>query len=307
MTLFEFNNQYSSENACLSKLLELRAKKNDSCLREGCPGKISKHYKLIGKRKGFYCKLCYHHYFPMAETTFAHSHVSLLDWFNVMFKILYMRNGVSAMEIHRETGYSYRTIYKMFNWIRQRMGEGMEFEFDDTFVEIDEGYISTGNKGYSRHHYFGTGRGSLKTTSILAIVERAGRIKLFVIPDTKATTLTKIIIDNVSKNTKIFTDSFKSYNVLRELGYTHATVNHDEKEWVNKETGAGTNCAENVFSNFKRNIKGSYRKVSPHKLQLYLNEQAFRINYRDEYDYGFSELLNLLMKSKCPIPFNAAA
>jgi transposase len=293
-TVFEFNKRYGSEKACLEDLLKIRAGEEGKCFRPGCRGNVYHDYKKLQRRKAFLCRKCLLHFYPMAGTIFDHSHIELQEWFCIMFKMLYMRNGVSALEIHRETGHSYRTIYGLMNTIRSLMGQGMDFTFDNTYVEVDEGYEYTGNKGYSRHHHFGTGRGSLKSTSILALVERGGKVKLYKISDTKADTLIDIIKQNISKDCIIFTDSFASYSRLKKEGYNHATVNHEQHEYVNHITGASTNAAENVFGNISKNHTGTYRKLSEDRLQLYLYEQAFRHSYREEKDYGFEILLKLI-------------
>ncbi|HET6992084.1 MAG TPA: IS1595 family transposase [Bacteroidia bacterium] len=223
----------------------------------------------------------------MAGSIFDHTHISLSAWFLIIYKILLSRNGVAAKEIHREYGFAYRSVFRMLHNIRALMWECLGFELENTVIEIDESYVSTGNKGYGRHFPFTRGRGSLKSTSILGIVERRGKARFIVIPDTTADTIIPEILNSIPTSTIIYTDSWGAYNQLQALGYKHAIVNHSKFEFVDYETGASTNSAENAFMNFKRIVRGTWRNISEGKLQKYLNEQAFRQSFRDEHDYGF--------------------
>jgi transposase len=157
-------------------------------------------------------------------------------------------------------------------------------------VEIDEGYLPTGNKGLPRHFSFKRGRGSEKNSSILGIVERGGRVVLYVIPKTDSQSIVPIIQDLVPVGSTIYTDSWGAYNPLLSLGYKHEVVNHDI-EFVKKS--ASTNAMENVFSNLGRMI-GTYRNVSEYKLQQYLYEFAFRRCFGKEYDYGLERFLRAM-------------
>jgi transposase-like protein len=293
ITLKNFKKQFGTESACRKELLEYRKPESGKCINPKCLGTIEKYYKPLSKRKAFNCSRCLHHFYPMVDTIFDHSHVELNDWFEIIFLNLSNRNGMSANEIHRNYGYSYPTALRMQHAIRQLMGDCLDFDLQNTVVEVDESYVKTGTKGLNRHYKFGTGRGSERHTSILTITERHGVAKLFVIDATDAENILPIILEHIPKSTIIYTDSFPVYRKLssNEYGYRHAMVNHD-LEFVNDS--ASTNSAENVFSNFKRIITGTYRNVSENKLQLYLWESAFKHSYRNEADYGFENLLKAM-------------
>ncbi|MCW3102439.1 MAG: transposase [Bacteroidetes bacterium] len=291
MTVPIFKKKYGSEAACLKALLEFRMNGDGLCFNPLCKASIDKYYHPLKGRKAFICSRCLKHVYPMAGSIFDHSHIKVSDWFYIIFKMLYSRNGISANEIHREFGFAYRTVFKMLHQVRGLMMDCLDFELANSVVEIDESYVLTGNKGYGRHFPFTRGRGSLRSTSILGIIERRGIAKFIVIPDTSATTIIPEIIKNVPTSTLIYTDSWGAYNQLKSLGYKHAMVNHSKYEWVDSNTGASTNSAEGAFSNLKRCIVGSWRNVSPGKLQNYVHEQAFRHSYRFEYDYGFEILM----------------
>jgi transposase len=297
LTIQNFKKKYGSESACLKALLQFRMNADGLCFNSSCKSSIEKYYHPLKGRKAFICSRCLKHFYPMAGSIFDHSHISAADWFHIIFKLLYSRNGVSAKELHREFGFSYRSIFRMLHNIRGLMWECLNFELENTVVEIDESYVFTGNKGFGRHYPFTRGRGSLKSTSILGIIERRGFAKFIVIPDTTADTIIPEIVKNVPPTTIIYTDSWGAYNQLHALGYQHAIVNHSKFEFVDYETSASTNSAENAFMNLKRIVRGTWRNVSENLLQNYLNEQAFRHSFRFEHDYGFE----IFMKSFPPL------
>jgi|SRR6218665_1628482 len=296
MTVQAFKKKYGTDAACLKALLHFRMNEEGLCFNERCRSSIEKYYHPLKGRRAFICSRCLKHIYPAAGSAsiFDHSHISIADSFLIIFKMLYSRNGVSANEIHREFGFSYKTAFRLLHQVRGLMLDCLDFELSNTHVEIDESFVLTGNKGYNRHYPFSKGRGSLHSTSILVIIERRGIAKFIVIPDTTAASIIPEVVKNVSPTTVIYTDSWGAYNQLKSLGYTHAIVNHSKYEWTDPSTGASTNSAEGAFSNFKRCVVGSWRNVTEGKLQNYLNEQAFRHSYRFEYDYGFEILMRCI-------------
>jgi hypothetical protein len=297
MTIQTFKKKYGSEAACLKALLNFRMNEDGLCFNPMCKSPIDKYYHPLRGKKAFICSRCLKHIYPMAGSIFDHTHIPVSDWFQIIFTILYSRNGVSAKELHRIYGYSYRCIFRMLHEIRGLMLDALDFELANTAIEIDESYVLTGTKGYGKHFPFTRGRGSLRSTSILGIIERRGFAKFIVIPDTTAEAIIPEITNSIPTSTLIYTDSWGAYNQLKNLGYTHAVVNHSKFEFVDYSTSASTNAAESAFSNLKRCVRGSWRNVTEGKLQNYLNEAAFRHSFRFEYDYGF----DILMKCFPPL------
>lgn len=286
-----FQKKYGTNLLCRKALLNHRISADGLCFNPKCDAEIEWYYTPLNDRNCLLCRKCLTHIHPTVDSIFEHSKVELKDWFEIIWRILSSRGGISANYIHREFGYSYPTSLYLLHDIRKQMYNCLQFEMDNTVVEVDESYISTGTKGLGRHHHFSRGRGSLRHTSILAIIERKGKAKLFVIPATDAESILPKITENIPLTISIFTDDWGAYNQLKELGYEHAAVNHSI-EYVAKETGASTNSAENMFSTFKTMvIKGTYRSVSDKFLQHYCNEQAFRHTYRFEEDYGMEAFL----------------
>ena len=296
----KFREKYGTTNLCLRALLEFRMSPDRLCFNPECYAPIDKYYHLLKGRKAFICSRCLKPIHPMAESFFDHSKLKPEDWMEVLFFILSSRGGISATFIKNHFGFSYPTAFRMLHTIRRLMGGCLVFDLEGTVVEVDESYVKTGTKGLGRHYKFATGRGSLRHTSILSITERGGVAKLIVIPSTDADSIIPVILENVPKSTIIHTDSWGAYNKLKELGYEHCVVNHSV-EFVDQDADSSTipstNTSENLFSNLKRMIAGTYRSVSDAYLQHYCWEQAFRHSFRFEEDYGFEILMKKSLRS----------
>lgn len=285
----DFKKKYGSQKACLTALLNYRISEDKRCFNPNCYAPISGYKHLsVSKRKALLCPKCLHHTYPMVDSIFQHTHVAIEDWFEIIFKMLSSRNGISAHEIHERYGYSYRTAFNMIHAIREQMSKCVNFHFENEDIEIDESFVRTGNKGMGKNTYLGGGRGNRKHTSILCIVARGGAAKLLIIPNAEGSTLIPIIQEYVDTSCRIYTDEWGGYNGLKQVGYMHKTVNHS-KEFTNG--AASTNNCENIFSNLKRIIFNTHRSVNHRKLQKYLDEYSFRYSYRHHPDYGFDAFM----------------
>jgi len=138
-------------------------------------------------------------------------------------------------------------------------------------VEIDDTYIGGKRPGKR-------GRGAAGKTPVFGMVERQGGVKAKVMNDLKKRRVEPIIVENIEKNSKVFTDEFLSYRGLRKHDYDHDVIKHCIKEYV--RGNVHTNTIEGFWSQLKRSIHGTYHSVSPQHLQLYVDEFAYRYNHR---------------------------
>lgn len=285
-TLKDFLKRFSSDEKCLEEIYKMRYPKGVMCSKCNL---LRKYYPLKG-RTTFSCGFCGTQISPLTNTIFEHSAVSLRLWFYAMFLMVKTRSGISAKQLERELGVSYKTAHRMFKMIRKLMEQdgGML----DGIVEIDETFV--GGKGKNRAREW---RADVKKEAVWGAVERKGNAVLKHIPNTGKYTLIKQIKDNISTTAHVMSDELPAYKHLCEYGfYNHHSVNHSSGEY-----GRGlvhNNTIEGVWSQLKRGITGVYRHVSREYLQDYVNEYAFRYNYRNLENSMFEVLLNRVLVVK---------
>lgn len=269
-TMKDFNKDFPDDNACLEYIKNLRWPDGIQCPK--C-GKITKHHR-VKSRSCYECDNCGHQVYPLADTIFHKSSTSLRTWFHAIFLMASTRCGISAKQIQRETGVTYKTAWRMFKQIRLLLDEDMD-KFSGE-VEADETYVG-GNK-----HDGNRGRGATGKTIVAGVVEREGGVNAEVVPNVKADTLIPLILETTEPGTIIYTDDMPSYNRLAKMGFDHKVIAHYAKVFVNGDIHTGT--IDGFWSLLKRGISGVYHSVSPKYLQQYVNEYSFRYNHRkDEY------------------------
>lgn len=263
-TIKQFNKDFPDDDACLGYIFYQRYGKNYEC------PKCYKHgFYKVKERKCYACAWCGCQIHPLANTIFHKSATSLRDWFFAVFLMSTSKNGVSAKEIQRHLGVTYKTAWRIQKQIRKLMDTNGD-KLKGT-LEIDDAYIGGKRKGKR-------GRGAEGKTPVLGIVERKGGIQAKVVDNLKASTLLPIIEDNVDKNSYLITDDFSSYIGARKLGLKHDVIKHSIKEYV--RNNIHVNTLEGFWSQLKRSINGTYHSVSFKHLQSYVDEFAFRYNYR---------------------------
>ncbi len=276
-TTNDFDAKFPDDDTCLEWIKNQRYPDGIYC--PNCQ-RVTKHHK-IANRHCYNCDYCNHQVYPTAGTIFHKSATPLRTWFEVIHRMASTRCGISAKQIQRETGVTYKTAWRMFKQIRTLLSE--ESSIFTGEVEIDETYV-----GGARH---GTrGRGAQGKTVVVGLVQRKGKVMASVVPDAKRSTITPMINRNISKNTIIYTDEFPTYDHLTYIGFNHQRINHRAKQYVRGK--AHVNNIEGFWSQIKRGINGVYHSVSPKYLQSYLNEYAFRYNHRFDERSMFELFLN---------------
>lgn len=277
-TIKDFENQFPTDDACLEFLFKSRFPQGVPCPK--CQ-KVTKFYKREGV-KVYACEFCGHSVSPTAGTIFHKSPTPLRSWFHAMFLLSSTKTGISAKQLERELGVTYKTAWRMFSQIRKLMAQGVSPLSGQ--VEVDETYIGGKRQGKR-------GRGASGKTVVMGMVERQGNAIAQVVPNVRANTLLPMIEKNIAKQgTTIFTDELGSYNHVAKLGYTHEVVLHAAEQ--NVRGNAHVNTAESLWSNTKRGIDGVNHSVSPLHLQSYLDSYIFRYNHRKDEQPMFVSLLN---------------
>ena len=283
-TMKDFQKQFPDDATCLEWL------KNrlypDGIFCDACQT-VTKHHR-VKSRPSYSCDHCGHHVHPTADTIFHKSPTPLTTWFYAVYLMASTRCGISAKQIQRETGVTYKTAWRMFKQIRSMLtdeGSGPIGGFGRK-VEMDETYYGSRSEGTR-------GRGT-KKTPVVGMVQRKGQVRAFVAADVKSDTLRGLIKEHVLPRTMVFTDDFKAYNGLAARGYTHQRINHSEKVYVNGDVH--TNTIEGFWFLIKSGIRGVYHSVGRHYLQTYLNEYAFRYNRRFDVQPMFTSFLHQIEK-----------
>lgn len=275
-TIKDFNKQFPTEESCLEFLFKARFPEGVHCPK--CD-KVTPHYR-IATRKVFSCQFCGSQVSPTAGTIFHKSDTPLRSWFHAIFLMASTKTGISAKQLERELGVTYKTAWRMFGQIRKLMAEDVNPLSGK--VEVDETYIG-GKRSGKR------GRGAAGKTIVMGLVERDGKAITQVVPDVRANTLLPMIERRVAKDTTVFTDELPSYNKVARLGYAHSIVQHAAKQYVSGI--AHVNTCEALWSTIKRGIDGVNHSVSPLYLQSYLDSYVFRYNHRKDETPMFLTLL----------------
>jgi transposase-like protein len=263
---------FGSEDKCRTYLEALRWQDGILCPR--CTGKTISRVQL---RNQFDCDSCRYQFSVTAGTIFHDSHLPLWKWFLATYLICESREGMSANQIKRTLGISYKTAWYLCHRIRAAMKEVHPEKLTGT-VEFDETFV-----GGKKHGVGESGRGAEKEV-VIGIRQRNGELRFFHAKDTKSGTLAKYIKENVSADVDVVvTDEYVSYpKAMIEAGIhgkKHRTIRHKDHVYV--EGDVYTNSIENAFSLLKRGIVGSWHKISAKHLQAYLDEMTWRFDNRN--------------------------
>ncbi|MGH9512885.1 MAG: IS1595 family transposase [Terriglobales bacterium] len=294
-TIDDFNRQFPNDDACFEHLREQRFP--DGMAYCGTCKTERKHHR-IKARPVYACDECLTQISPMAGTIFEHSSTSLRLWYYAMYLMTSTRCGISAKQIQRETGVTYKTAWRMFRQIRSLLSEG-DMQLEGEAVEMDETYYGGHRKG-GHGRQLRNDKGERMYAPVFGMVERKGRVRAFATENVKSETLLPLVRDYVLPKSVIFTDEYKVYGGIKNMknGYTHRRIRHKAHVYV--RGNVHTNTIEGFWSLVKRGISGVYHQVSAKYLQSYLDEYTFRYNRRDQGNLIFTSLLNRAAELAAP-------
>jgi len=279
-TILQFMKQFPDDDSCLEHLFITKfGHPNDAhCTKCGEVGKLRK----LTNMPAYTCN-CGHHIHPMKDTPFERSRTPLQKWFYALYLFTTTRHGVSAKELQRQLGVTYKCAWRIGHEIRKYMADtDNDGNKLNGIVEVDETYIG-GKRAGKR------GRGADGKTVIFEMLKRDGNVITKVVEDAKTKTLQPLIQQNIEAGTEIQSDEWFAYRTLNQQGYTHQTVEHGKGEFA--KNGVHVNALEGFWLHIKRGIRGTHIHVSKKHMSKYLGEFEYRYNMRKTPELMFNRLL----------------
>ncbi len=264
-----------------------------------CPhcGSINDHYFLkprAGVRKDnrgretqrrlWKCRDCRQQFSVLTGTVMHGTHIPVSKWVMVFFEMCASKNGVAAREIERKYDLTPRSAWFMLHRIREAMTASPSGGLFTGTVVADETWVGGEPKNRHANKRVGSKQGKTDKTPVVSLINKStGEVRSRVVANVDGKTLRKVITDNVAmKASTLHTDSAPTYEAIGADMAGHVAVNHTIGQYV--LNGAGTNQAENYFSQLKRSIDGTHHHVSPEHLDRYLAEFDFRYSTCDMSD-----------------------
>lgn len=253
--------------------------------------------KVEGKKQShraglYYCNECKGQFTVTVGTVFERSKIPLNKWLLATFLLTSSKKGMSAHQLHRMLGVTYKTAWFMAHRIREAMkedvassgpigGEGKTVEADETYIgkrETPRKYARGRVPTFTKK---GKGGGAQKRI-VVGLVERGGKARMFHLNDATASTVREVLVRNVDRKSNLYTDSSRLYTRTGEEYASHKTTNHAAGEYARREGDVvvHSNTIESVFSVFKRGMVGVYQHCGEAHLHRYLAEFDFRYNRR---------------------------
>jgi len=285
MTLTNLTQMFSTDEQCRTLLKKLRWPYGVECLR--CK---SKRVFEVETQKKFECVECGYQFSILTQSVFHDTHLPLETWFMAVLLLCEARKGMSANQVKRTLGVSYKTAWYLCHRIRAAMKD-LEPTMMDGTVEVDETYL-----GGKQHTYSKAGYGDSNKQIVVGIRQRGGDLRFFHAKDVKAGTLAQYVRENVSEDVEVIvTDELNAYPTAFKnttFAKKHRTIKHKAKIYVDGDIH--TNTVESAFSLLKRGIIGTWHRISTKHLGAYLTEMEFRFNRRKNPDLFVDTLRHMI-------------
>ncbi|MCY0146327.1 IS1595 family transposase [Hoeflea sp. G2-23] len=268
--------------------------------------------KLEGKstRPGVYkCNDCRKPFSVTVGTVFERSKIGLHKWILATHLMASSKKGMSAHQLHRMLGVTYKTAWFMAHRIREAMkedvktsgplgGEGKTVEADETYIgkretprQLSRGRIAKPTKSGKA--------GGAEKRIVVGLVERGGKSRMFLVQNATKDILRDVLVRNADRKSNLYTDESRLYTETGKEYATHKTTKHSAKEYVRYEGDAviHSNTIEGVFSVFKRGMIGVYQHCGEAHLHRYLAEFDFRYNRRTALKVSDRERADMLLEA----------
>ncbi len=305
-TLPEFQRVFPDDESCARYLEHLRWPHGFTCMR--C-GNIGEPYRFAKRTSVVLrCRACHANVSLTASTVMKSSHTPLSMWFWGAYLVTTQTPGQSALQFQRQLGLSrYETAFQMLHKLRAGMVRPKRDAIGSQYpVEVDETLVGGRTKGEGRGaHHKATVVGAVEVRPRAAGAEGrkpnrtsyAGRLRLRLVPNRGAKTITGFVQKNVAKGAVVRTDGWQGYDGLAKMGYSHQSLVLDGD---GERTDTHLPMIHIAFSNLKTWLLGTHHGVSHQHLQAYLNEFVFRFNRRFYPMTAFNSVLGLAAHASAP-------
>ncbi len=261
-------------------------------------GPVCPHCTVVGHatvikgktaRAGLYqCQACEEQFTVTVGTIYERSHVPLNKWLGATHLMMASKKGMSALQIGRMIGVTYKTAWFMCHRIRESLRETSPTPLGGKgkIVEADETYVGGKDKNrhaWKRKHVPGPGA----KEAVVSLVERGGRVRSAHVSDVNSKNLRLVLTEEIHAATHVMTDTARAYPAIGAKFAQHSMVNHSIDEYVRGEVS--TNTVESYFAILKRGIVGTFHHVSPQHLKRYVGEFDYRYNTRTALGYSDAE------------------
>lgn len=261
-----------------------------------CPhcGSLGSHYKLEGEshRAGLYkCVDCLAQFTVTVGTVFERSKIKLHIWLQATHLMCASKKGISAKQLERMLGVTYKTAWFMAHRIRAAMkiepktqlgGNGAPVEVDETFWG-NKGKHKPGARSY--HH----------TMKVVSLVERGGQKRSYHVPNVSPATLRPILNAQIAAKAHLMTDQAGVYEKIGPDFAQHSFVNHTIKEYSRGDVT--TNTVESSFALLKRGLVGTFHHVGEQHLQRYMDEFDFRWDTRTKLGFNDVDRMSIALQN----------
>ncbi|MBI4068460.1 IS1595 family transposase [Candidatus Kaiserbacteria bacterium] len=278
----DLKRDFPTDEAVLDFIFDSRHSRKCSC---------GGSYKRITRRKQYQCSKCRYQIAPTAGTVFHKSDTPLVLWFHAVFIFSNAKSGISAKELERQLGVTYKCAWRILSQIRKALGE----QGDDKLrgdVETDAAYIGGVYKAGKNNELLSVAVS--KKAPIIAAIERGGEARVKVLPNLTAKEQATFVEKTVNPiGTRLMTDKTTALDRVA-WGYERHFVDHSRKEYVRGDIHV--NNVETFWAHVKRSVRGTYKVVSKRHLQSYLDAFVFHYNNRHNDSARFAALLGMLLR-----------
>jgi transposase-like protein len=300
-SIFELAADFPDDRTCLDWLW--RHLYSEDGQHAECPKcERARRFHRVASRPSYSCDTCGHHVHPTAGTIFHKSSTSLALWFRAIYLMSSTRCGISAKQLEREIGVTYKTAWRMFKQIRTLLQPDDDDPPLNGEVEVDETFyggkprLSDGIKDRQS----GKKWADANMQVIFGMVERGGRVRAIVVPNRTKATLMPHMRAFVLPASVIYSDEHHLYGGVGREFAGHRRIKHRAKVYVDGDVH--TQTIEGLWALVKTGILGVHHSVSAKYLQGYVDEYAWRYNHRHSARALFHLMIEKVARAETPSP-----